>query len=283
MLSYRHIFHAGNFADVFKHIALSVLLKALARKDKPFCFIDTHAGAGRYDLSSAMAQKNREFATGIGRLWPSATSQLPAPVSDYLAAVKACNAKGKNLRWYPGSPLLAHQLLRRGDRMLLAELHPADYPRLNRVFDKQPQVSVYHQDGYQLLKAKIPPHERRGLVLMDPAYERRDEIERLGSALLQGHRRWQTGCFVIWYPIMPKISLAALLHQLEQQAIRNILQTELCIYPDDNPAGLNGGGLLIVNPPWQCDARLGELLPWLWRTLSAEGLGRYKVEWLVPE
>jgi 23S rRNA (adenine2030-N6)-methyltransferase len=283
LLSYRHAFHAGNFADVFKHIVLCVLLKALARKDKPFCYIDTHSGAGRYTLSSAMAQKNREFKHGIARLWPLQDLAMPQAVADYLAIIRRCNEKENHLHCYPGSPLIARHCIRSGDRLLLTELHPGDYPLLSRLFAHDPQVSVRQEDGYQALQALTPPHERRGLVLLDPAYERRDEIKQLSSALLQGYRRWQSGCFVIWYPIMPKVAVAPLRRQLQNHAISKILQTELCLYPDDNPTGLNGSGLLIINPPWQCDEQLTKLLPWLWRTLSDGRQGRYKVEWLAPE
>jgi 23S rRNA (adenine2030-N6)-methyltransferase len=234
-----------------------------------------------------MARKTREHQAGIGLLW--ALDEVPQRVADYLAVVRACNPAPKRrnqkprLRWYPGSPLIARHFARSDDRLLLMELHPDDFPRLQYLFVGDRRIRVEQQDGYRALKALIPPPERRGLVLLDPAYERRDEVQRLGDAVLQGYRRWSSGCFMLWYPIMPKTAITPLYERLQTAQVRKVLRVELCLYPDDNPLGLNGSGVLIINPPWRCDVELGELLPWLWRTLGDGEQGRYRVDWLIPE
>ena len=280
MLSYRHAFHAGNFADVFKHIVLCILLKALARKEKPYCYIDTHGGAGLYNLSSAVAQKNQEHKAGIARLWQ--LKETPTAVADYLAAVQACNSTSA-LREYPGSPWIARHFLRTHDRAVLTELHSSDFPKLQQTFANDSRFRIYHEDGYAFLKAQLPPQERRGLVLIDPAYERHNELQQLIQGLLQAYRRWQSGCFAIWYPVIARTSMTSLYEQLEAAKVRKILRAELCLYPDDNPQGLNGSGMLIINPPWRVDSELAEILPWLWQTLASNRQGRYRVDWLVPE
>lgn len=282
MLSYRHAYHAGNFADVFKHIVLVLILEALRRKDKPFLYLDTHAGAGRYDLRGAMAAKNQEYAHGIGRLWNSPAP--PAAVAAYVDSIRALNPPSAALpRWYPGSSRIARHLLRPGDRMLLAEKHGADSALLRAEFSGDHQVRVYREDGYHLLKSKLPPREHRALVLIDPAYELRDEPERVFEGLQEGYRRMATGIFAAWYPVTLKVNADGLRNKLRDSGIRRILNTELCVHPRDNPLGMNGSGLLIINPPWQLDETIQELLPWLWRTLSPAGQGDHFVQWLVEE
>jgi 23S rRNA (adenine2030-N6)-methyltransferase len=291
MLSYRHGFHAGNFADVYKHVILTVLLAALRRKAKPFVYLDTHAGAGRYDLRSEMARKNREHESGIVRLWEVARSPtpLPAAVGTFLDCVRAINpvrggaASSPAPRRYPGSPRVARQLLRPRDRMLLAELHGSEIPLLRREFAGDRQVQVFAEDGYHLLRSKLPPREHRGLVLIDPAYERRDEVAHVLQGVADGHRRFATGVFAVWYPIMPKIAVRKLQQGIAAAGIRKVLVAELCVFPDDNPLGINGSGMIVVNPPWQSDEELRAVTEWLWPVLSPQGLGRRRVEWLVPE
>jgi len=282
MLSYRHAFHAGNFADVFKHVVLVMILEALRRKDIPFLYLDTHAGAGRYDLRGKMADKNREYMDGIGRLWNAVSP--PAAVMAYLDTVRAINPHATDLpRWYPGSSRIARHFLRQGDRMLLAEKHPADGALLRAEFAGDKQVRVFKENGYHLLKSKLPPREHRALVLIDPAYELRGEVERTYEGLQQGYQRMATGIFATWYPVMPKVHVDGLRKNLQESGIRRALNTEFCIRPRDNPLGMNGSGLIIINPPWQLDKAVQSLLPWLWQILSPDGQGDFFVRWLVEE
>ena len=279
MLSYRHAFHAGNFADVFKHVLLVQLIRALQRKDKPFSVLDTHAGAGRYDLDSLPAQKNREFASGIGRLWTR--SGLSPELADYVAQVRAMNPDGR-LRYYPGSPRIARALLRPGDRLILTELHPAEHAVLKAEFASARQVAVHHADGYAALKALLPPPERRGLVLLDPAYELKDEFDRLLEAVQLIHRRWANGVIAVWYPILDRAPSLRFQRSLQKLAIPAMLCAELGLYPYDAPLGLHGTGMILINPPWKLDETLGRLLPELRQCLRVGDHGQTRLEWLTP-
>jgi 23S rRNA (adenine2030-N6)-methyltransferase len=278
MLSYRHAYHAGNVADVFKHVLLVQLIRALQRKDKPVCLLDTHAGAGRYDLDSPPARRNREFAGGIGRLWDS--PGLSPELADYVARVRASNPDGR-LRVYPGSPRFAHALLRPGDRLILTELHPTDHAALQAEFAGDRQVVVHHQDGYAALKALLPPPERRGLVLIDPAYELKDEFDRLTEAVQIIHRRWANGIIALWYPILDRAPSLRWQRTLQQLAIPAILCAELGLYPYDGPPGLHGSGMILINPPWQLDETLSRLLPELLQHLRVGDHGQIRLEWLT--
>lgn len=278
MLSYRHAFHAGNFADVFKHILLVQLIRALQRKDKPFCVLDTHAGAGRYDLDSPPAQKNREYAGGIGRLWNQ--TGLSPELADYVERVRALNPKGR-LRYYPGSPRLVRALLRPGNRLMLTELHPTEHTALEAEFAGDRQVVVHHTDGYAALKALLPPPERRGLVLLDPAYELKDEFDRLLEAVQVIHRRWATGVIALWYPILDRAPSQRWQRNLQKLAIPAMLCAELGLYPYDGPPGLHGCGMIVINPPWKLDETLGGLLPELLQHLRVGDYGQTRLEWLT--
>ena len=279
MLSYRHGFHAGNFADVFKHVLLLRLIEALRRKDKPFCVLDTHAGAGRYDLDSLPAQKNREFAGGIGRLWDR--HGLSAELTAYVEQVRALNPNGR-LRYYPGSPRFARSLLRPGDRLLLSELHSSEYPTLKAEFAGDRQVAVHHSDGYDALKALLPPQERRGLVLLDPSYELKNEFDRLSDAVRTIHRRWAGGIIAIWYPILDRSFSLRWQKTLQDLEIPAILCVELGLYPYDAPRGMNGCGMIVINPPWRFDEALEPLLAELLEALRSDGQGQTRLEWLTP-
>lgn len=280
MLSYRHGFHAGNFADVFKHVILSLLARAQLRKDKPFFYLDTHAGAGCYELGSAMAQKNREFASGIARLWK--LDEVPDAVRVYLEAVRAVNATPE-LQSYPGSPRIVRHFLRPKDRMVLCELHGKEAEHLHSEFHGDRQVATHNIDGYHSLKAFLPPLEKRGLVLIDPAFELKDERARLLEGMLEAHRRFATGVYAIWYPIQDRAAVDWLHRQLARSGIRNILAAELRIFGEDAPLRLNGSGIVVINPPWRLDEELKTLGPWLWNALSPEGQGGFKLDWLAPE
>ena len=274
MLSYRHAFHAGNHADVFKHLVLSLLLQSLLKKEKAFFVLDTHAGAGRYHLGSEMARKNREFAGGIERLW--GLPQLPEEMRPYLEAIRTTNP-GQELRWYPGSPRILRHFLRPQDRLVLSELHPSEAREITREFAGDRQVRVEPADGYQTLKAQLPPRERRGLVHIDPAYELRDERRRVLEALADAHRRWATGIFAVWYPIQDRATADDFLRRLARLGLPKVLVTEFCVLPEE-AFRLTGSGMILVNPPWQLDEQLRHLLPWLSTQLGVGGHGAWRVE-----
>jgi 23S rRNA (adenine2030-N6)-methyltransferase len=280
-MNYRHIFHAGSFTDVFKHAVFALLLQRLCAKETPFCVIDTHAGIGRYDLTSDPAVRTGESRGGIARVL-AAADRLPAELTPYVDAVRALNTPDDPLHWYPGSPRLARSLMRPQDRLVLAELHPDDVIDLQREFERDRNTSVLHQDGYRTLKAHVPPRERRGIVLIDPPFEVTDEFERLTVALAAAHARWATGIFAIWYPIKERATIGRFHDALERTGIRKILNAELLIHAEDNHLRLNGCGMIIVNPPWQLDQTLEAVLPSLHDALEARA-GGTKVEWIVLE
>jgi len=280
VLAYRHLFHAGNFADVFKHALLSRLLLALGRKDKPYFYLDTHAGIARYDLSHPWAQKNAEWRDGIERVL--ARKDAPAVLAPYLEAVRAENRDGK-LRFYPGSPRIARRLIRAGDRMVLNELNATDFEELTVRFSGDPQVAVHQMDGYQALKAFLPPLERRGLVLVDSSFDRSGEFARLTEALAGAHRRWATGMFALWYPLMEPGTMRAFERHIVATGIRKVLRFELSVLPERWTQSLRGSGMLVVNPPYGLEDETGPMLDWLWRVLSPTSQGGCNLGWLVPE
>ena len=273
MLSYRHAFHAGNHADVFKHLVLSLIVQALGQKDKPFLFLDTHAGAGRYRLEGEMAQKNREFDSGIGRLWPGTSA--PAAIADYLAAVRTTNP-GQALRWYPGSPRIVRHFLREQDRMVLCERHPQEGRLLQQEFEGDRQVRVETADGYQALKAQLPPRERRGLVHIDPSYELKTERQAVLEAIREAHRRWATGIYAIWYPIQDRATADDFLRRVRRLGIPDVLVAELWVMPEQ-AFRLTGSGMIVINPPWKLEEGLRSVLPWLCERLSQHGQGGWKL------
>jgi 23S rRNA (adenine2030-N6)-methyltransferase len=280
MLAYRHQFHAGNFADVFKHALLVRLLLALRRKDKPFLYLDTHAGTGRYDLEHPWAQKNAEFRGGIARIFDrDDTPQLAAP---YLRAVRAENADGP-LRYYPGSPRIARRFLRPGDRAVLSELNKKDCAELEKLFARDRQVTVRLMDGYQSLKAHLPPKERRGLVLIDSSFDRASEFARLADALQAAHQRWATGVYALWFPLMAQAAMQSFEHRIVATGIRRVLWLDLRLDAGDEIGKLGGCGMLVVNPPYGFDAESAPLLDWLKRVLAPAGEGSARRRVLVGE
>ena len=279
MLAYRHLFHAGNFADVFKHALLTRMLLALQRKDKPFCYLDTHAGIGRYDLQHPWAEKLAEHRGGIDRIWKG---DAPAGLKPYLESVQAENRKG-DLRFYPGSPRIARRFLRPGDRMELTELNRDDCAALARLFRGDAQVHVHCMDGYQALKAFLPPRERRGLVLIDSSFDRAQEFARLVEALQVAHGRWWSGTFALWYPLMELNATRAFERRVAQTGIRKILRLELSVLPESWNQGLRGCAMLVVNPPFGLAEEAPPLLEWLWEALAEAQTGGARMEWLVPE
>ena len=273
-MNYRHGFHAGNFADVLKHLALCELLRLLTAKHKKLFVLDTHAGAGGYDLGGALSQRTREAEAGVSRLMAAPRTGMPGAVVRYLAAVAAYDRKfgpaGGPIRHYPGSPRFARSGLRAGDRLVACELHPQDGLALKREFAGDQAVDVRDQDGYHVLKALLPPAERRGLVLIDPPFEAADEFDRLTRALRQGLRRFATGCYAVWYPIKDQ---AAVEDFVEAFAGPKVLRIELRMPPLAD-GKLSACGLLIINPPWKFEEAMREALPWVASHLGAgtEGL-----------
>ena len=280
MLSYRHLFHAGNYADVFKHALLARLLIALGAKEKPYCYIDTHAGTGRYDLGHEWAWKTREFENGIGRLWER--KDIPAALSPYMDAVRSENPKGR-LRYYPGSPLIALKLRRPEDRILLSELNKTDCAELEAVIGRERHVAVHLMDGYQALQTFLPPRERRGLVLLDSSFDRSGEFARIAKALKAAHQRWTTGVYAIWYPLMAPAVMEGFSRAVERTGINKILRLELRVREPAKDAPRPGCGMLVVNPPWKFDREARPLLDWIWKALAQDGAGGVKVDWLAPE
>lgn len=239
-MNYRHAYHAGNFADCMKHAILLVLLKSLARKPAGFCVLDTHAGCGQYDLSSEEAQKTGEWKNGIGRLLDSEDPAL----QDYLSAVR-------DLGLYPGSPALARHALRPQDQLVACELHPEDVRPLRRLFRDDPQVSIHHRNGYEALRALLPPKDlKRGLVLIDPPFEKLDDFTQCAEAISLIRNRFRAGIVAVWYPIKHRTPVRAFYNALKDAGIRDILACEFLLRPALDPSRLNGCGMLVVNAPF---------------------------------
>jgi len=279
MLSYRHGFHAGNFADVLKHSLIALAIQALKQKDKPFVYIDTHAGAGKYSFKSEFAQKTGEYHQGIGRLWEN--RQPPPEANDYLAAVRAENT-GRQLVRYPGSPQLVRRLVRAQDRLILSELHSTDFEALHQLYAQDKQVSVAKEDGLQMLEKKLPPIQKRGLILIDPSYELKTEYAKVVDSLISAHRRFATGIYGLWYPVIDRDVTEKMLLRLKDSGMDKQLRIEHCVMPDGAVRGMTGSGMLFINPPWQLSSQAENLLAWLNRVLT-DDQGHWKVEWLVPE
>lgn len=280
MLSYRHLFHAGNFADVFKHTLLTQLLLALHKKEAPFCYLDTHAGIALYDLQHAWSQKAQEHEQGIARVWQR--DDAPPALQAYLDCVRRDNPNAR-LRWYPGSPRIARTLLRERDRMVLSELNVEDCAKLEAVFASDRQTSVRHMDADAALNMFVPPRERRGLVLIDSPFDRAREFERLVQSLKRAHARWDTGMFALWYPLMQPGIMRRFERLMINSGVRKVLRAELALHSETWTLGMRGCGMLIVNPPWRLEQSLRPLLQWLWQVLSPAGEGGVRLDWLVPE
>lgn len=280
MLSYRHSFHAGNHADVLKHTVQSLIIEALKEKEKPFLYLDTHAGAGRYQLSSVHAERTGEYLEGIARIWDQ--DSLPSELEAYIGAVKALNRTGQ-LRYYPGSPLIARHLLREQDSLQLTELHPSDFPLLRSEFQKDSRARVERADGYLQLKSKLPPVSRRGLILIDPPYEMKTDYQAVVQGISEGYKRFATGTYALWYPVVLRQQIKRMLRDLEETGIRRILQIELAVRPDSDQRGMTASGMIVINPPWKLEQQMANVLPWLHKTLVTSGNGSTTLNWVVPE
>lgn len=281
-MNYRHSYHAGNFADVMKHIFLILLLESLLKKEKSFCYVDTHAGRGYYDLTDVFSQKSKEYESGIEKLKNS--NDAPPIIYTYIDIIKRLNhcLLNKEIKWplryYPGSCYFARELLRTQDKIIACELEPFEYQTLKHFFQNDKQVNINHLDGFTGLKAYLPPTSRRGLILIDPPYEQPNEFNHLVDALSLGLKRFETGIYAIWFPIKEKYALPSFYRKLKSLGYP-VLIAELTIYPD-LPQHLNGTGLAILNPPWKFETKAHETLTWLWKTLSVKGQGYYKLHHL---
>ncbi|MGQ0429935.1 MAG: 23S rRNA (adenine(2030)-N(6))-methyltransferase RlmJ [Gammaproteobacteria bacterium] len=279
-MKYRHACHAGNFADVVKHVALVAALARLAQKQRPLFLLDTHAGRGRYELGSRAG----EAGGGILKLASTALPGMPQPVARYLAIVRQFNAGGAELREYPGSPLIAAAMLREQDHAAFCEVLPEEADALSALFRREARIGVHCRDGFEAVRALLPPREPRGLLLIDPPYEETgDDLRRVAEALAEASTRWPQGTLTAWYPIKQGAQSARFLRGLARSGLRRLLVAELCIHPDDSRAGLNGSGLAFVNPPFQLNADLRAAWPFLHRVLSPQGAGRTRVELLAGE
>jgi 23S rRNA (adenine2030-N6)-methyltransferase len=278
-MNYRHIYHAGNFADVAKHVGLVYCLSALQRKDSPCFVLDTHAGRGYYDLQAPEAQKSGEAGRGVQRLIESSLGE-PA-LADYFAAIRA--RRGKRLPRYPGSPALIAASLRAQDRALFVELMPAEARAAEREIESRGRVRTEIGDGYAALKAFLPPDERRGLVLIDPPYESLDELKLMLRAFAEAYRRWPGGIFLMWYPIRSAAQRSMVHARFEALNVPKILFADLAIHPDDAGIGLAGSGLMIVNPPYGADEYLNSAYAAIHRGIATPGAGYVEVARLTPE
>jgi 23S rRNA (adenine2030-N6)-methyltransferase len=280
MLSYQHAYHAGNFADVLKHVVLIHVLNYLKKKNKPLCYIDTHAGSGDYKLSSGEAQKNKEFLGGIGSLWQR--EDLPGCVADYVNLIKHFNHSGQLTR-YPGSPLIASQLLGDKNRLFLYELHAAESRLLTDVVKQNKRIKTFRADGLKDSLGLLPPKENRGLILIDPSYEIKNEYQAVVDALKGMYKRFATGCYCLWYPVVARKRNQHLERAFQTSGIKNIQLFELGIQPDSDGFGMTACGMIVINPPWTLLADMQQVLPWLAETLGQNQQGHYRIEQLVSE
>ena len=282
-MNYRHAFHVGGFTDVVKHLILSRLVEYLKLKPAAFRVIDTHAGIGRYDLTSSEAKRSPEWQLGIKRLLDTGLPKQAAALAEpYLAVIRAENLSG-GLKTYPGSPVLVRKLFRPQDRLEALELHPEDANTLGKHFAGDFQARVIHLDGWLALNAHLPPKEKRGLVLVDPPFEEDDEFDRLVDGLVKAHRKFSTGIYALWYPIKEPRAVNAFVSALKATGIAKMLRTELSVSAATVPPRLVGSGMIIVNPPFTLEAELKVLLPALVAIFGEAGAGRHRIEWIRGE
>ena len=279
-MNYRHSFHAGNHADVLKHAILLRMMTLMQRKEAGLCYLDSHAGTALYDLQGEDASRTGEYLDGIGRLW--ARDDLPELLVDYRDAVARHNPDGE-LRLYPGSPQLMAQQLREQDRMIISELHPQDAQTLKEHFLAEPGIAVHQRDGYELPKAFLPVAEKRALWLLDPPFEKGDDLQRCLTAMQDGIQRMRQTVIALWYPIKDQRLLRDFYRGISEAALPKVLRIELNVRPADTNLGLNGSGLMLVSPPWPLWEELEQVLPWLASHLAQSGEGGWRMDWLVGE
>jgi len=277
LLSYRHSFHAGNFADVLKHIVLVEILEHLTTKETPFEYIDTHAGAGLFNLKSADAQKIKEHSNGIAKI---SLADFPE-LSRYFEVIKSVNAPD-SLDIYPGSPAIAKSFLRQQDRAWLFELHPKDVEFLFKNMGNSKRIQIKHADGFEGIKALLPPTSRRGLVLIDPSYEIKSDYHELVKHLASAYKKFSHGTYAIWYPVVDRQTIETLEKNIKKSGIKNIQRFELGISADSDERGMTASGMIVINPPWKLFDKMSKLLPKLEKHLGENG-SFFKCDVLVKE
>ncbi len=277
MLSYRHSFHAGNFGDVIKHIVLIEILEYMTRKDSAFEYVDTHSGAGMFDLQSGQAQKLEEYKLGIARLKPYEFPEL----ATYFDVIAAHNT-GHKLQTYPGSPAIASYFLRSTDKAWCYELHPKDFELLTELLSTKKNFRVYQEDGLTGLVARVPPKCRRGLALIDPSYEVKSDYDAVLTTIIKAHNKFAGGIIALWYPVVERETNSRLEKKLKAGGIANIQLFELGVKADSSASGMTAAGMIVINPPWQLKAKMDALLPRLAQAIAPES-GRFRCEILVTE
>jgi 23S rRNA (adenine2030-N6)-methyltransferase len=280
MLSYRHAFHAGNFADVLKHSVLCSILDYLVRKDAPVRYIDTHAGAGHYNLGSVEAKKNQEYRNGIGLIWEQ--GNLPPALQRYRDLTMQFNGE-QTLKRYPGSPWFASKLLRQQDRLELCEMHSTDFPSLKNFFISDPRVHCHFEDGFSRSLALVPPIEKRGLLLIDPSYEIKQDYERVVEHLQVLHRRFATGVYALWYPEVEKQRVRKLEKGFSESGIRRIDLYEISLTAHPSHRGMSGAGMIVINPPWTLRKEMTEALDYFAPLASTDGTPHFRIVELAGE
>jgi len=281
MLSYQHTYHAGNHADVLKHIILGDLLNGMFNKDKPLFLLDAFASRGLYDLESPEALKNREFDTGVGKLWSLRHYKNPEGVARWFKLITSENPDGGFQR-FPGSTALLHAMTREFDRLVACDLHPQEFDSLRQSFRSSRRFSLLKRDAFETLKALLPPKEKRGLIFLDPSYEIKEEYRTVAKAAIDAHHRFATGVYVIWYPLLPANRHNEIFQELKRSGIRKIFRVELdcaATFPDMQ---MSGSGMLIINPPWHAQQPMKDSLNWISEKLTA-GKGHTHFGWMVPE
>lgn len=280
MLSYRHSFHAGNAADVLKHTVLIHILQHLKNKDKPFCYVDTHAGAGLYSLKSEHAEKTQEFEQGIAALWQA--KNCPPVIDAYIKVIKNFNSQ-EGLSHYPGSPLIAQHLLRRQDRLFLYELHSTDIDLLESAINQDRRVQLQHKDGFKHCIGHMPPAQRRGLVLIDPSYEVKADYEQVIEIIIQLVKRFATGTYALWYPVVERSRITQMEQTIQASQLKDVQLFELGQLADSQERGMTASGMIVVNPPWTLKVEMQQALPYLAEKLGLANQGSYRIKQLKDE
>lgn len=280
MLSYRHAFHAGNFADVLKHSVLTLVLEYMTRKEKGFYYIDSHSGAGMYQLADEYAQKTGEYKDGIAKLIEQ--QDLPEALELYIDLVKDLNREEDELSLYPGSPGIARQFTRRQDSAHLFELHPTDIEHLKEYSQRWNKSHVKQSDGYQGVLGLVPPPNRRGVVLIDPPYELKEDYLKAVRTIVNAYKKFATGTYILWYPVVKRELVEQMQNAFTKSDVRNVVQVEYCQKADTTEYGMTGTGLFIVNPPWQLTQQLEEILPYLKAKLG-DNETSYTLKQLIAE